>query len=1485
MARKRLTSLPDGLWMKLAELEDHVRHLDLIRGVGWTLSVASLAVAAGVVIDLCAELPVELRIGLLVSAALLTGLTFIIQIWRPVRRKRSDIDLAATVERANPQLRESLVSCIELYDSSIPEADRGSPLMRELAARQALHAAAPIDFCDSVASRPAHRMLAGSFVAWSLLLLPLLMPSGYRLLLARFFTPWQNHDRVASFWFDLERGNRVVARGSDVVLTAQVHGTKRSLPTTATLNWVDVNGEADSRLLDLDPATGTYTTTIPHVMQGFQYHLAAAGNRSREYQIRVVDGPAVTSFQLEIQPPAYTGQPAKVLDGPVGEISVFERSQLKWHLTFNKPLKSAEFVWEQDAEVSKERANSKPNQKVELTQRQSKEPAKKPAPDAAKLNAFQIANDGLSADLESVAEASGRFRFVIRDEFELSNESDLERHLAVAPDQPPALKLSNAESDLAQPSDVIPVRVQASDDIGLASLELHYEVDQGRQAVVRCPATELGRTAMVYTFSMPLADLHLNDGEIVSYRVRATDERPVPGPNETWSERLVIRIDSKADAPGTKDLAAEQEQLSKHLAQLRIDTVDNQQQIEDLKQKAEAAAKQPTAAESEVAKADREALEKATDAQDQLQSSMEQLASTLKQHPLFSKLTQSARQLAQEEFAKANDSLDQAEQAKGEDRAKPLGDAGAQLKQAEQKLAELDQQFEKLAKLERDLLELSRLAANADRLSERLKDLDKRKQQAPPADATPEEKQRRDEIQQAEEKQLLAQQQALAKRADELLRNQPDLQQSAVQNQLNQLSQLKQKTQDLVQPQREIAENLQAAAKESADKNRDLIEKQQELKQQAEKLQEQLAQAPLSKSPRPDPIDAEKLEQALADLKAGNLGAAAKSEDEIAEQLEKLEKELRKQAEEKSADSRPADTPPMASDKRPAALEKPGNESPPDEKVTSEKPSTDQSVDQKPQANQAAQRAADEARKLADSARDLKQQVERAKTAQNPANQQQKQEKLSENLRNLNEQIEATQERLSRLRLNSQDSRKLGDTKSGGVPAPDSKPGSGPPMSSEKQNGSQAGKSSPADEQKTQSKADGQQGDGSPAGSSPQQTAQQAMQRAADELAKGNLDESAKAGKKAADALSQAEGNQAEAGPSQKGPNQQVTSPSDPPQAKSADSGSPESEAGTTPDASQVPPEAANQVTDALDQLKNGPPAKANDPSSAGKESEAQAKSSQAGSPSPNASPKSSGTPGQSGKLAPTNVSGQSGETPSPGKSAPSKSEWATDSPQGSGTKPGDGQETSGNPGSARAPGKSSSGQPSDSKGSKPVSGQTGGEPTSPGGTQGGSAPLGGQPGGHGETGNATPSGPRGNQLQAAAQRLQQASQALKQAASQVQKQPGTGMGGQARGQKSEGQPDNEQHGDTPQDVDESNVAGRGQQSTTDSKTKPASDTVTDQQLQRLKRRMAGRKWGELSGTLQTEILQASQKKPNSEYGELIRQYFKEIAKSQPAAP
>jgi hypothetical protein len=49
------------------------------------------------------------------------------------------------------------------------------------------------------------------------------------------------------------------------------------------------------------------------------------------------------------------------------------------------------------------------------------------------------------------------------------------------------------------------------------------------------------------------------------------------------------------------------------------------------------------------------------------------------------------------------------------------------------------------------------------------------------------------------------------------------------------------------------------------------------------------------------------------------------------------------------------------------------------------------------------------------------------------------------------------------------------------------------------------------------------------------------------------------------------------------------------------------------------------------------------------------------------------------------------------------------------------------------------------------------------------------------------------------------------------------------------------------------------------------------------------RNWGELPGSLKTEILQAARKKPDGDYAKLIRKYFDEISKTQkpeqPAAP
>ncbi|MDB5387738.1 MAG: hypothetical protein JWM11_3384 [Planctomycetaceae bacterium] len=1735
MARKRLTSLPDGLWTKLADLEAHVRKLDLVRGCGWTLAVAAISVAAGVVIDICLELSVSLRIGLLVSAGVTTSLAFVLMIWRPWRRQRSVVDLAATVERANPELQESLVSCIELYDTSIPESERGSPLMRELAARQALHAAAAIDFCGAVSARPARRMLITSLLAWSLLLAPLAFPSSYRLLLARFFSPWQNLDRVASFWFDVDQGDRVVVRGSDVTIAARPRGDAQELPETVTLNWVDASGEVDSRRLDLDPESGLYTTTIPHVMQGFEYHLAGAGNRSRHYRIEVVDAPAVATFSLEIQPPAYTGQPAKVLDGPTGDIGVLERSQLQWKLTFNKPLRSAEIVWLKDTITQDPLKPGSP---------EHGDPGRKNAENLADAETesveLQLADDGLSARWQTMAEMSSRFWFVVRDEYDLKNESEPPRHLIVVADLAPVLKLSRPVSDVAQPSDTIPIPVQATDDIGLATLELHYEVDRLRKGIVQCPLAELGKTEVTHTFSMSLTDLYLKDNEVVSYRVRATDERPVPGPNETWSERFVIRIDSKAKPPGTTELAAEQQQLQDQLKQLRKETAENQTEIANLKQQAEAAEKDPQAVDRGQARQDQEALEKATDLLEKLQTRLEQLAAALQQHPLFANLTETARQLAEEEFAKAKTSLNQAEEAKAEKRAQPLSEAANQLAQADQKLAAMEGKFENLAKLERDLLELNRLAANADQLAERLRDLDERKQKPAPAGETPDEKKRREEIQQVEEKQLLTQQQELAKKADDLLKRQPELQQSALQNQLQQLAKLTQKVQDLAQPQRQIVENLQAAAKDSAEKNQDLIEQQQALQQQTEKLQSEIAAAKPQETPLPDPIDPAKLEQALAALKAGNFGAAAKAEAELAKQLEKLEQDLRKQGDLQAADSKPMNpqefartqaeraqnladqqskaaqaaqaavqkdkqvtseqakldqeqlkkrqeelqkldagksqeakdhavetlqkaaekqqavteqakmspatsgepatknpsgnseelakaTPPKQgadvpqsekpkpeavkpgtdsakaiadektasqaatktetksgpnekletlqkenaaaqqaaaeslkklaqemrqnapeTGKKPETGEKPGSEKNPSKselalndqpKATSEKPkgaspmpvgttedaqkpksaggketnstaapsklpdsnsanpekpAGKEPVEKGPQA--ASDSAAEEAKQLAQAARDLQKRVEQAQQAQNSAPQKQQQEKLSDTLRGLNEQLQEAQERANRLSQEQPGSSesKVGQTKHGQSKPEQTKSQSavsGP--DSEAEAGKRAGAAnvpgSKSDKTQAEQKASGTGSNKKPeaggklssvpgTAQSQQQAvkqAQQAMEDALQQLQQGNIEQSAKSGQKAADALEQLAGT-----PSEDQSKSSAKLESKP------ESRAPNEGAGQPANEPQIPAAAANQVAKALEQLGNESPSKPTPETAMESKPGSSAAADKSKDPIPG---QKSSSPMRSEELA-SKSAGQAESKDAPGQQSPmSSGKNQTDKNQTENSQPGEksaagqpmtgegNQAPSGSPGSSRAE-KKSAGKPvgsSAQKGANPGQKEAVYGPSGAG--TGTASESGGAPGNSG-----TPKQPT-SPLQSAAQRLQAASQALKQAAAQVQK-PGKNASSQASNSTGSGQGGGPHDAAEPQSEEGSGTASQGQQPHAN----PAAEGQLenpDSQLQKLKRRMAGRKWGELPGTLQTEILQASQKKPNSEYGDLIRQYFKEIAKSQPVAP
>ena len=159
---------------------------------------------------------------------------------------------------------------------------------------------------------------------------------------------------------------------------------------------------------------------------------------------------------------------------------------------------------------------------------------------------------------------------------------------------------------------------------------------------------------VAHAFTLDLAAFELADGEWLTYRVRAADDRPVPGPNEVWSEERRILIDPQAELPGTQEIVNRQNELKDVLEAIRKDLIENRKATGALKTEAEnqTAKGEPFEKQAELA-----ALEKQ---QRELADRLEQLALRFGEHRLFANLTPETQRIAREPISQAAESLQKA---------------------------------------------------------------------------------------------------------------------------------------------------------------------------------------------------------------------------------------------------------------------------------------------------------------------------------------------------------------------------------------------------------------------------------------------------------------------------------------------------------------------------------------------------------------------------------------------------------------------------------------------------------------------------------------------------------------------------------------------------------------------------------------------------------------------------------------------------------
>ena len=530
--------LPYNVERQLLILDRQVRDATFSRGISRVGVLIPVLIGSCLAADWCLGLSGGIRLAMLTSSMLLSVYSIWAWILRPALRPASFTELAALVERQHPELKERLTSLVEFQQYDAPGA---SPLMRDLLARQTAKAIDKLDLSDAAPAIRSPRTALLAVIVCMLLFAPFAFrPDEYRLLWARYFAPWGNFHWGASELI-IVGGNRVVAKGSDVPVEVELkvpaHRSSVSPEESVVwLHWTDVNGIRDSRRLEWNAETNCFATTLPHIAKALDFYAMTKNAKSETHRIDVANPPLITRLQLDIEPPAYTGLPARALDGAQGEIHAAERSRVIMKLEFDEPVVSAELVWP----IVPEEVGV----------------GEKPVTD--RTIAGRLSEDKRSATVEALAVSSGSFQLNLKNGFGLKNE-DPPRSMIVDPDLPPAVSLSGDEQPASvRPTDRHLISAQVRDDYGLTIVELHLESSEGKKRIDTVPVDVVRNRAFEHEFAIDVADFDVKPGHAITYRVRAVDNRPIPGPQETWTKPRTLIIDLKSQAPPDKELAQQE---------------------------------------------------------------------------------------------------------------------------------------------------------------------------------------------------------------------------------------------------------------------------------------------------------------------------------------------------------------------------------------------------------------------------------------------------------------------------------------------------------------------------------------------------------------------------------------------------------------------------------------------------------------------------------------------------------------------------------------------------------------------------------------------------------------------------------------------------------------------------------------------------------------------------------------------------------------
>jgi len=278
-------------------------------------------------------------------------------------------------------------------------------------------------------------------------------------------------------------GDATVRRNADQLVTVQPHGIQVSgariyARYESTTKWEQLS-------MQPQPGASGFQFLFAGLPEGVEYYVEAGPLRSRHFTIRVTDVPSVKQIRVTYHYPPWTGMGAVVVERG-GDLRAIEGSEASLEITTDRPLSNGVLILEDDRQISLSHATGTVYQ---ATLRMDKD------------GSYHVA----TVDHDQAVRISEDF-------FIEASKAD-----------PPDLVIVKPAGDYrASPIEEVTISVKADDAFGLSDLGLHYSVNGGPEQTVNLLKQKGDKTADAST-TISLEDFKVVPGDVVSVYATAKD--------------------------------------------------------------------------------------------------------------------------------------------------------------------------------------------------------------------------------------------------------------------------------------------------------------------------------------------------------------------------------------------------------------------------------------------------------------------------------------------------------------------------------------------------------------------------------------------------------------------------------------------------------------------------------------------------------------------------------------------------------------------------------------------------------------------------------------------------------------------------------------------------------------------------------------------------------------------------------------------------